>query len=53
MHREGDRLVIEALKSDDDGPRTWAELIDKWREEGPIDDEWPEIEDLPPEPVEL
>ena len=45
MHRDGDRLVIEAAPS----PSLLAILA----ELAPIDEELPHIEDPPPGPVEL
>jgi len=45
MRKEGGRLVIEPV------PR--PSLIDLLRTWEPIDEEWPEIDDPPPEPVEL
>ena len=46
MRKEGDRLVIEPAKNKDG----LAALLASWE---PLDEEWPEIEDLPPDPVEL
>ncbi len=45
MRKEGGRLVIEPV------PR--PSLIELFRTWEPIDEEWPEIEDPPPEPVEI
>ena len=45
MRKEGDRLVIELVP-----PKsllTWLETLE------PIEEEFPQIEDLPPEPVDL
>jgi antitoxin VapB len=47
MRKEGDKLIIEpkpALK------QTLAELLASWE---PIEEEFPEIADLPAEPVEI
>ena len=46
MRKEGDRLIIEP------SPRqsSFREMLDSWE---PIDESWPEIEDLPAEPVEF
>jgi antitoxin VapB len=45
MRKEGGRLVIEPV------PRpSLIELLRTWE---PIDEEWPEIDDPPPEPVEI
>jgi len=49
MHREGDKLVIESPKR----AESVAEMLDRWAREGPIDEEWPEIDDPPPKPVEF
>jgi antitoxin VapB len=45
MRKEGGRLVIE--------PVSRPSLIDLLRTWEPIDEEWPEIDDPPPEPVEI
>ena len=45
MRKEGDRLVIEAAKR-----RSLREILASLPE---IDEPFPEIEDLPPDPVEL
>jgi len=45
MRKEGDRLIIEPAPK-----RSLIELLDTW---DPIDEEFPTIEDRPPEPVEL
>ncbi len=45
MRKEGGRLVIE--------PVSRPSLIDLLRTWEPIDEEWPEIKDPPPEPVEI
>jgi antitoxin VapB len=51
MHKEGDKLVIEAPKRTE----SVAEMLDRWAEEGPLPpgEELPEIEDLPPEPFDF
>jgi len=41
IHRDGDRLIIEPLHDN----RLLA-LLDSWK---PLDDDFPEIEDAPPE----
>jgi antitoxin VapB len=46
MRKEGDRLVIEPEQK----PRSLAEILDSLE---PLDEEWPDIEDLPAEPVDL
>lgn len=45
MRREDGRLVIEPVSRP-----SLIELLRTWE---PIDEEWPEIEDPPPEPVEI
>ncbi|MCC7348808.1 MAG: AbrB/MazE/SpoVT family DNA-binding domain-containing protein [Variibacter sp.] len=45
MRKEGERLIIE--------PRKQETLLEVLQRLGPLEEEFPEIEDLPPEPVEL
>jgi antitoxin VapB len=45
MHKDGERLIIEAAP-----PRSLLALLATLR---PIDDEFPVIDDQPPEPVDL
>jgi antitoxin VapB len=45
MRKEGERLIIEPAPR-----RSLIELLDSW---DPIDEEFPRIEDRPPEPVNL
>jgi len=45
MHREGDRLIIEAVRK-----RGLAELLNSWE---PLDEEFPEIKDFPLEPEDI
>jgi antitoxin VapB len=45
MHKEGDRLIIEPNRK-----KSLLELLASWE---PIEEEFPEIEDPPPEPVDL
>lgn len=45
MRKEGPRLIIEPAPK-----KSLLELFESWE---PIDEEFPEIEDLPPEDVEL
>jgi antitoxin VapB len=45
MRKEGDRLVIEPV-----GPKSLLAWLDTLE---PIEEEFPPIEDLPPEPVDL
>lgn len=45
IRKEGDRLIIEPAPK-----RSLIELLDRW---DPIDEEFPTIEDRPPEPVDL
>jgi antitoxin VapB len=50
MRKEGDRLIIEPAPR----KRTLTELLDEWAMRPPPgpEDEFPEIEDLPAEPVD-
>jgi antitoxin VapB len=52
MHREGDKLVIEPAERHDE---SIAEMLDRWAREGPLEpgEELPEIDDLPPEPIDF
>lgn len=51
MRKEGERIVIEPVEDRAVKLRT---LLEQWRREGPITDEdWPEVDDPPPEPVEI
>jgi antitoxin VapB len=45
MRREGDRLIIEAVRK-----RGLAALLKSWE---PLDEEFPEIKDLPLEPEDI
>lgn len=45
MHKEGDRLVIEPVE-----PKSFVAWL---ATQEPLDEEFPEIDDPPPEPVEL
>ncbi len=45
IRKEGDRLVLEPVRE-----RSLLALLDSW---APLDIEWPEIEDLPAEPVDV
>jgi antitoxin VapB len=47
MRKEGDRLIIEPEKQKSD---SLAALFASWE---PLDEEFPEIDDPPPEPVDL
>ena len=46
MRKEGDKLIIESAAP----PKSLLELLDEWE---PIEDEFPEINDPPPEPVDF
>ncbi len=46
MRKEGDKIIIEPAPK----KKSLLELLDEWE---PIDEEFPEIEDLPPEPVDF
>ena len=45
VHKEGDRLIVEPAP-----PKSLLALLEQLQ---PLDEEFPEIRDLPPEPVEL
>ncbi len=47
IRKQGDKLIIEPVKKK---KNSLAELLASWK---PIDEAWPEIEDLPPDPVDL
>ncbi|MBL8572626.1 MAG: AbrB/MazE/SpoVT family DNA-binding domain-containing protein [Hyphomicrobiaceae bacterium] len=47
------RKVGNAIWLEAEPTRPKQNLLDLLREMEPIDEEWPEIEDRPPEPVEL
>jgi antitoxin VapB len=49
MRKEGDRLVLEPTRL----KPSVAELLDRWAKEPPIEEEWPEIDDPPPAPVDF
>jgi antitoxin VapB len=46
MRKEGDTLIIEPAKKKS-GLSEWLATLE------PLDEEWPEIEDLPTDPVDL
>lgn len=45
VRKEGDRLIVEPIQR-----RSLLALLASWE---PLDEDFPEIEDLPPEPVDL
>lgn len=47
MRQVGERLILERVEQ----RPTLAQILEEWRNEPPIDEEWPEIDDPPPEPV--
>jgi antitoxin VapB len=47
MRKEGDKLIIEPATKPKDTLAEWLSTLE------PLDEEWPEIEDLPPDPVDL
>ncbi len=49
MRKEGDRLIIEPARRQE----TLVELLDRWAAEPPIDEEWPEVDDPLPDPVDF
>ncbi len=46
MRKEGDKLIIESAPK----RKSLLDLLDEWE---PIEEDFPEIEDLPPEPFDL
>ena len=46
MRKEGDKLIIEPAPK----RKSLLDLLDEWE---PIEEDFPEIEDLPPEPFDL
>jgi antitoxin VapB len=46
MRKEGDKLIIEPAPK----KKSLLDLLDEWE---PIEEDFPEIEDLPPEPFDL
>jgi antitoxin VapB len=46
IRKEGGKLIIEPAPR----KKSLLELLDEWE---PIDEEFPEIEDLPPDPVDF
>ncbi len=52
MREEDGRLVLEPLQ---DRTARLRALLDEWRREGPLPpgEELPEVEDLPPEPIDF
>ncbi len=49
MRRDGERLIIEPTAK----RPSLGELLDRWANEGPIDEAWPDVDDPPPAPVDL
>ncbi|MCG1042171.1 antitoxin [Mycetohabitans sp. B8] len=51
IHREGDKLIIEPVKT----PMNIIELLAVWRQEPPLGpaDQFPEIEDMPARPEDI
>lgn len=51
IHREGDKLIIEPVKT----PANIVELLAAWRQEAPLgpDDQFPDIEDQPVRPEDV
>jgi antitoxin VapB len=48
MRKEGERLIIEPAAR-----RSLSEVLDYLASLPPLEEQFPEIDDLPPEPVEL
>ncbi|SAK75412.1 twitching motility protein PilT [Caballeronia temeraria] len=51
IHREGDKLIIEPVKT----PANILELLAEWRQEPPLgpEDQFPEIDDMPARPEDI
>lgn len=51
IHREGDKLIIEPVRT----PENVSELLAAWRQEPPLgpDDQFPDIEDRPVQPEDV
>ncbi len=47
IRKEGDKLIIEATEKPKDNLLEWLATLE------PIEDEFPEIDDPPPDPVDL
>ncbi len=47
MRREGERLIIEPVKPryEKGSPAALLALLDRWAKEGPIDDEFPDVDE--------
>jgi antitoxin VapB len=48
MRRDGERLIIEPVAG-----RSLLALLDRWEDDLSDDEAFPEIEDRPPEPVDI
>ena len=48
MRKEGDRVIIEPLPA-----RSLLELLAAFADEGPLDEEFPDVPDLPVDVIEL
>ena len=48
MRRDGERLIIEPIAA-----RSLLALLDSWEDDLDDEEAFPEIEDLPPEPVDI
>lgn len=48
MLKEGERLIIEPVEK-----KTLLEVLAEFAAEGPLDEDFPEIDDPPPEPFDL
>jgi len=51
IHREGDKLIIEPVKT----PTNILELLAEWRREPPLgpEDQFPEVDDMPARPEDI
>jgi antitoxin VapB len=48
LHQDGDKVVVEAEPA-----RSFERFLEHLRSCEPIDEEWPEIDDPPPEDVDI
>ena len=47
IRKQGNKLIIEPVKKKKNSLAEWLATLE------PIDEEWPEIQDLPADPVDL
>jgi antitoxin VapB len=49
IRKEGDRLIIEPRPA----RKSLVDLLDEWAKEPPLEEDWEEPDDPPPDPVEI